>query len=91
LRQRKEEMRKYLYDGFMAGSISRDWTVGQTLKAYPQVVPVFTRLKTGCVGCWLERFCTLEDVGSHYGIQPEVLLDSLCRYVSSIDSQEEER
>lgn len=80
-----------MYDGDMAVPISPDWTVQQTLKTYPQSIPVLLRLKTDCVGCWLERFCTLEDVSSNYGIHLEVLLDSLGNSVSSINVEEEER
>jgi hypothetical protein len=61
----------------MAIFVSRDWTVQRTLKDHPQLVPIFNRLKTDCVGCWLERFCTLEDVSSNYAIQIDFLLDSL--------------
>jgi hybrid cluster-associated redox disulfide protein len=74
----------------MAGNISDHWTVHQTLKTYPQAVPVFIRLKTDCVGCWLERFCTLADVSNNYGLQLDDLLASLCS-VGTPGAVEEER
>lgn len=74
----------------MAASLSRDWTVQRTLKEYPQLIPIFIRLKTGCVGCWLERFCTLEDVSSNYGLQVDFLLESLCD-LDAPEAEEETR
>jgi hybrid cluster-associated redox disulfide protein len=77
LRQRKEENTKFLYDGSMPAPITKNWTVQQTLKVYPDTLSVFVQLKTDCVGCWMERFCTLEEVGNAYGIAPETMIDSL--------------
>ena len=88
LRWRKEGLHKTLYDEYMAALVSKDWTVHQTLEAHPGTVSVFIRLKTDCVGCWLVRFCTLEEVSGYYGIPIEVLLESLQDPVPSIYPKE---
>lgn len=61
----------------MATHLLKDWSVQQTLEHYPGSASVFIRLKTNCVGCWVDRFCTLEEVSGHYGIPLEVLLADL--------------
>jgi len=61
----------------MSASLSKDWSVQQTLEHYPNTIPIFIRLKINCIGCWLERFCTLEEVSGYYGIPIETLLGYL--------------
>jgi hybrid cluster-associated redox disulfide protein len=61
----------------MIASFSKDWSVKQTLEHYPETISIFLRLKTNCIGCWLERFCTLEEVSGYYGIPIETLLDAM--------------
>lgn len=47
------------------------------MQAYPQTVSVFLALKMGCVGCSLERFCSLEDVAASYELSLDVVLEKL--------------
>jgi hypothetical protein len=54
-----------------------NWTAAQVMMAYPETVFVFLALKTNCVGCHLERFCSLEDVAASYNLLPEFLLTRL--------------
>ncbi|GAB4480980.1 MAG: hypothetical protein OHK0031_02530 [Anaerolineales bacterium] len=51
------------------------WTVAQTLKVYPPLAGVLLSLKTDCVGCHLNRFCTLKEVAASYEIPLETLLE----------------
>ena len=57
--------------------ISKDWTVDQVLKAHTQLAVVLLHWKTDCVGCRLDRFCTLEDVARNYGFDLEAFLKDL--------------
>jgi len=57
--------------------LAANWTAEQVLKTYPQTVAVFLALKTDCVGCHLERFCTLEEVAASYELPLEILLEKL--------------
>lgn len=77
LRQRKERLYKNRYYEIMIASFSKDWSVKQTLEQYPETISIFLRLKTNCIGCWLERFCTLEEVSGYYEIPIETLLDAM--------------
>jgi len=52
-------------------------TVQEALREHPSVWQAFHKLKTGCVGCPLDRFCTLKDVADAYEIDPRLLLDEL--------------
>jgi len=58
-------------------SIQSSLTVAQLLARWPATAAVFVRRGTGCVGCRLERFCTLEEVAASYSLSVETLLDDL--------------
>ena len=51
------------------------------LEQWPQAASVFIRAKTACVGCYLRRFCTLQDVASFYGLRAETLVENLQEHV----------
>ena len=57
--------------------LSTTLTVAETLEMGRQISSVFIKLKTACVGCYLTRFCTLEDVAKAYGLAPDDLLGEL--------------
>jgi hybrid cluster-associated redox disulfide protein len=61
----------------MRPNLAVNWTVAQVIKTYPQAVPVFIALKTNCVGCHLDRFCSLEEVAVSHEISLELLLQEL--------------
>lgn len=61
----------------MEENLSAAWTVARVLKTYPQLAGVFLALKTDCVGCHLNRFCTLQDVAASYGLPLGILLQKL--------------
>ncbi len=50
-------------------------TVEDILKRWPQTFSVFRNRNTDCVGCLLQRFCTLKDVAETY----EITLQDLTR------------
>jgi hypothetical protein len=52
-------------------------SVQETLSQHPGASRAFLTLQTECVGCYLARFCSLEDVARTYGILPENLLREL--------------
>ena len=56
---------------------SPDLTVAQALQSDGDLSRVFLDRRTACVGCYLARFCTLEDVAKTYGIPLEGLLGEL--------------
>ena len=54
--------------------ISQSWTVSDVLQKYPETSRVFIERKTGCLGCYMARFCTLMDVEQVYDLAAETLL-----------------
>jgi hypothetical protein len=57
--------------------LSLHLSVAQVQQNWPETVGVFNQLKTACVGCYLQRFCTLQEVADYYHLDPETLLESL--------------
>lgn len=52
----------------------RSSTVADILTAYPQTAELFIEEKTSCIGCYLSRFCTLEDVARVYALDVQKFL-----------------
>jgi len=61
--------------------IRSELRVDQVLEQWPQTAAVFIQAKTACVGCYLRRFCTLQDVASFYGLRAETLVENLQEHV----------
>ncbi|HSL44097.1 MAG TPA: hypothetical protein VK897_11740 [Anaerolineales bacterium] len=55
-------------------SIHIHLTVGEVLANWPRAFSIFMEHKTKCPGCFLQQFCTLEDVAETYQISPEQLV-----------------
>ncbi len=56
-----------------------EMTVEQALGVSHSVAGVFLSHRTACVGCYLERFCTLRDVASTYKLPLVPFLEELQR------------
>jgi hybrid cluster-associated redox disulfide protein len=52
-------------------------TVEKAFASFPGAAGVFLAFRTGCVGCPLARFCTLEDVARVYELPLQDLLGKL--------------
>ena len=52
-------------------------TVEDILKNWPLAFSVFRRRNTDCVGCLLQRFCTLKDVAETYEVELQDLTKDL--------------
>lgn len=57
--------------------VSPQMTVKELLSKRPDAASVFFKNKTLCVGCYFDRFCTLEDVAQTYGLYLESFLEEL--------------
>ena len=53
------------------------WTVAEVLARKPDRAMAFIRLRTACVGCPLDRFCTLADVAGAYHIPLATLVEAV--------------
>lgn len=63
--------------GHMDPCDSSKMTVEQAFASFPGAAGVFLASRTGCVGCFLARFCTLEDVARVYELPLQDLLGKL--------------
>jgi hybrid cluster-associated redox disulfide protein len=52
-------------------------TVEEILKKWPETFSVFRSRNTDCIGCLLQRFCTLQDVAETYEIELQDLTGDL--------------
>ena len=52
-------------------------TVDQVLQEWPQAYTVFMKNKTRCVGCFMQQFCTLNDVAETYQLSREILVEQI--------------
>jgi hypothetical protein len=48
--------------------------VADLLAATPPMAPLFVELRVDCVGCSLNKFCTLEDLCEHYQLEIETVI-----------------
>ena len=56
-------------------------TVEELLNSWPFAAGAFNSLRTSCVGCYLARFCTLEDVAITYGLSKDEVMDEVLQVV----------
>jgi len=56
-------------------------TVDEVLSKWPNSYHAFVALKTKCMGCLLQKFCTLRDVAETYQIPFQGLAGELEKYV----------
>lgn len=52
-------------------------TVAEVVRKNPETIHAWIALKTGCFGCHLMQFCSLEYVAKSYNIELEILLDRI--------------
>lgn len=52
-------------------------TVSHLLKQYTQALPVLMELHTGCVGCSMNPFCTLEEMCEKYDLDVQMIIMKL--------------
>jgi hypothetical protein len=57
--------------------------VADLLDAFPRAVAFFYSHKTACIGCYLARFCSLEDVIEAYRIDRGSSLSELATLLES--------
>ena len=60
-------------------------TVENVLQNWPSTYSVFMDMKTKCIGCFLQRFCTLQDVADTYQIPIQKLTGEMEKYISTLN------
>lgn len=64
----------------MKAEIKSHWTVDETLQHKPETSYVFIKYQTQCVGCYVQRFCTIKAVAEIYQLDLEKFLKDLNNY-----------
>ena len=54
-----------------------DMKVETVLQKWPQTWVVFKTQKTDCIGCFMQRFCTLQEVADTYQLKIRDLINEL--------------
>ena len=49
--------------------------IADLLAATPLMAPLFVELRVDCVGCSLNKFCTLEDLCEQYQLELETVIN----------------
>lgn len=49
-------------------------TVEDILKKWPKTYVVFRNRNTGCIGCLLQKFCSIQDVAETYEVPTQDLI-----------------
>ena len=62
-----------------------EMTVEDVLKTWPSAYTVFLNGKAECIGCFMQKFCTLHEVAGVYEVSPEEFMDELEKHVRTID------
>lgn len=57
--------------------ITKDMIIGEIVRNYPELAPVFLEHGLHCVGCAIAQFDTIEAGARAHGIHPEYLLKDL--------------
>lgn len=60
-------------------------TVEDVLKNWPQTYSVFKSHNTDCIGCLLQRFCSIQEVAETYQISLPDLIKDLEKCVKGIN------
>jgi hypothetical protein len=83
LRWRKDKRGKQGYSISMMNDVLvvPDTRVEDFLKSNPSAVSFFIHQQTACVGCYLAKFCTLEDVIKTYHLNKQSFLDELSKII----------
>lgn len=65
-------------------NLHSEMTVEDVLKTWPDAYTVFLNGKAECIGCFLQKFCTLREVAEAYQVSTEDFIDALEKHVRTI-------
>jgi hybrid cluster-associated redox disulfide protein len=72
--------------------IESHWTVDETLRKRLEISHFFIRNQMQCVGCYMQKFCTIKDVAQIYQKELDKFLNDLNDYDSTNEkSQKKEK
>ena len=62
-----------------------EMTVEDVLKTWPSAYTVFLNGKAECIGCFIQKFCTLGEVAGVYEVSPKEFMDELEKHIRTIN------
>ncbi|MFT3895105.1 MAG: hypothetical protein QM730_26060 [Anaerolineales bacterium] len=62
-----------------------DMTVEDVLKAWPSAYTVFLKGKAECIGCFLQKFCTLQELAIAYDVSLDSFMAELENHIQKIN------
>ncbi|MDX1437329.1 MAG: hypothetical protein R3335_10990 [Anaerolineales bacterium] len=68
-------------------SIDPSLNIQELLNCYPELIPVFVRARTDCVGCSMAVFCSLADVIDYYGLDHDFFLADLEAALAALEDR----
>ena len=74
-----------------AARLTAATTVAQALSADSGIASTLISKGTACVGCYLARFCTLQDASTNYGFNWDAFIGELRDSVSSNQENQGEK
>jgi hybrid cluster-associated redox disulfide protein len=66
-------------------SLQSEMTVEDVLKTWPSAYTVFLNGKAECIGCFLQKFCSLREVADAYQVSLEEFIEALEKHVPTIN------
>jgi hybrid cluster-associated redox disulfide protein len=57
--------------------VSKDMTIGQLIREFPQVAPILMQVGMHCLGCPSAQAESIGDAAFVHGIDPEVLVEKI--------------
>lgn len=70
--------------GHLIMIIKKDTKINSIISAYPETVKFFTDLEMSCSGCFAVNFDTLENGALMHGMDVNVLIDKLNRFIRTL-------
>ena len=67
--------------------LEADLIVADVLARWPQIIPVFTHHRMGCVGCAMAPFETLAEVAAIYELDLNCFLNELTQTIDHTETQ----
>ena len=61
--------------------------VADLLASSTLTASAFLNLRVDCIGCFMNKFCTLEDVSRHYGLNMDTIINTLEKHLEETESQ----
>lgn len=72
----------------MAGNISKEMSLGNLVKDFPETVPVMLKYGLHCVGCHVAAFETLEQGAKAHGMSGQVIDKMIAEMNKAIEEKQ---